>query len=297
MISRVVDYRERSFSSVNWLVVLAIVLMGASTVFAQLPTGTILGLVKDSSGAVVPGANVTVRNVENGQTRNIVTEADGSYRVPALPVGNYEVRAEKQGFRAEVQSGLTLTVSQEAVINFTLEVGTVGQTVSVTAEAPLVNTTSGSLGGLVNEQKMADLPLNGRNYIDLSLLQPGVSEQKGANTNNVAYVGTYFSSNGATVRSNNYLLDGAIMVNLWGASSASATSTTLGVDGIREYRVITNSFSAEYGLTMGSQMVVVSKGGTNSFHGDVFEYLRNSAMDAANYFDRPIAANNFRRLP
>ena len=117
---------------------------------------------------------------------------------------------------------------------------------------------------------MADLPLNGRNYIDLTLLQAGVSETKGPSNANVSYTGTYFVSNGATVRSNNYLLDGASLVNLWGASSASATGSTLGVDGIKEYKVITNSFSAEYGLTMGSQMTIVSKGGTNAFHGDVF---------------------------
>jgi len=167
----------------------------------------------------------------------------------------------------------------------------------VTAEAPLVNTTSGSLGGLVDEQKMADLPLNGRNYIDLTLLQAGISETKGPSSANVAYTGTYFVSNGATVRSNNYMMDGASMVNLWGASSASTTGSTLGVDGIKEYKVITNSFSAEYGLTMGSQMVIVSKGGTNTFHGDVFEYLRNSALDARNFFDKSIPANGFRRLP
>src|SRR5581483_5112521 len=96
---------------------------------------------------------------------------------------------------------------------------------------------------------------------------------------------------------NNYLLDGAIMTNVLGATSSSASGSTLGVDGIREFRVVTNSFSAEYGMTMGSQMVIVSKNGTNAFHGDVFEYLRNSALDAANYFDRPVLANNFRRLP
>jgi hypothetical protein len=286
----------RNFTQWTILLVLLSVVV-CPLVFAQLPTATILGVAKDSSGSVVPDVNVTARNIDTGQTRSATSDADGAYRLSALPVGNYEVRAEKTGFQAEVQTGLTLTVGQEAVINVTLQVGSVSQTVSVTTEAPLVDTTSGSLGGLVTEQKMADLPLNGRNYIDLTLLQTGVSESKGPSTANVSYTGTYFVSNGATVRSNNYLLDGAIMVNLWGASSASATNSTLGVDGIREYRVITNNFSAQYGMVSGSQMTIVSKSGTNSFHGDVFEYLRNSAMDARNFFDQSIAANGFRRLP
>src|SRR3990172_5231715 len=149
-----------------------------SVSFGQLPTATILGIIKDSSGAVVPDSSVTARSVETGQTRTTVSAADGSYRVSALPVGPYEVQLEHPGFSSAIRSGLTLTVSQEAVVNFTLEVGGVEQTTSVTAEAPLVNTTSGTLGGLVDEQRMADLPLNGRNYIDLSLLQAGITQHK-----------------------------------------------------------------------------------------------------------------------
>jgi len=263
-------------------------LWSASVAIAQLPTAAILGVVRDASGAIVPGTSLTARNVETGQTRTAVAGDDGSYRFSALPVGNYEVRVEQPGFRSQLRSGLTLAVGQEAVVNFTLEVGAIEQTVEVTAEAPLVNTTTGSLGGLVDEQRMADLPLNGRNYIDLTLLQPGIQQHKNVNYG-AGLTGTYFSSNGAPVRSNNYLLDGALMVNAYGASSASATGQTLGVEGIREYRVVTNSFSAEYGMTMGSQMVIVSKSGTNSFHGSLFEYLRNSALDARNYFDRKTA--------
>ncbi len=272
--------------------------VASATVFAQLPTATILGVVKDTSGGVVPDVAVTARNVDTDQTRTGTTDANGAYRFSALPVGNYEVRAEKAGFKANVQTGLTLTVGLEAVVNINLEIGSETQTVSVTAEAPLVNTTSGSLGSLVNEDRVADLPLNGRNYIDLTMLQMGVNQQVTGGSNNAAgFVGQYFSSNGAPVRSNMYLMDGAIMTNVLGATSGSASGSTLGVDGIREFRIVTNSFGAEYGMTMGSQMVIVSKSGTNSFHGDAFEYLRNSAMDAANFFDKPSAANGMRRLP
>ena len=276
---------------------LFLILVRAALAMAQLPTATILGVVRDSSGAVVPGASLTARNVETGQTRNGVSASDGSYRFPALPVGTYEVRAEESGFKAEVRSGLTLTVSQEAVVNFTLEVGAVAETVAVTAEAPLVNTTSGSLGGLVDEQKVADLPLNGRNYSSLTLMEPGISQHRTAVASSQVLVGTLFSSNGATIHSNNYLLDGALMQSFGGLSSASTTGSTLGVEGIREYRVITNSFSAEYGMVMGSQTVIVSKSGTNGFHGSAFEYLRNSVLDARNFFDRQTALTPGRLPP
>ena len=271
----------------------------ASSSFAQLPTATILGVVKDATGAVVPGAKLVARHLETGQARTTTSAADGSYRFPALPVGGYEVRAEQPGFQSGVRTGLTLTVAQEAVVNFILEVGAVTQTVAVTAEAPLVNTTSGSLGALVSEQTVANLPLNGRNYADLTLMQPGINQYRNYNvtpTASAGYNGVLFSSNGAGFRSNSYLLDGASMVNVWGNSSASTTNATLGVEGIREYRVITNSFSAEYGMTMGSQMIIVSKSGTNGFHGSAFEYLRNSALDARNFFDYKTPASQ-RRLP
>jgi hypothetical protein len=268
----------------------------AGRAFAQLPTATILGTVHDTSGSVIPGADVAAKNIETGQSRTTVSGEDGSYRFPALPVGNYEVRAELAGFQAIVRSGLALTVGRDAVVNFTLEPGSVQETVSVTAEAPLVNTTSGSLGSLVTEQKVADLPLNGRNYMDLTLMQPGIVPQTDKGSTGLSSSGMWYSSNGASLRSNNYLLDGAIMTNASAGTSASQDSSTLGVDGIREYRVVTNSFSAEYGLTSGSQVVIVSKGGTNQLHGSVFEYLRNSALDARNFFDYKSVASQ-RRLP
>src|SRR5438552_12012442 len=262
---------------------------------SQLPTATILGGVKDSSGAVIPGASITAKNVETGLTRTGVSAEDGSYRLSALPVGGYEVKVELPGFRTEVRSGLTLTVAQEAVVNFALQAGAVEQTVVVTEDAPIVNTTSGALGGLVDERKVAELPLNGRNFIDLTLLTPGITQQRNLGVA-ASTVGLWFSSNGAPLRSNNYLLDGAIMTNLTNGTSASQDGSTLGLEGVREYRVITNSFSAEYGMTMGSQVMVVTKGGTNTLHGSLFEYLRNSALDARNFFDYKTPASN-RRLP
>src|SRR5712691_7871631 len=281
-----------SLLTIWWVVAVAV------TAPAQQNTGTILGIVKDSSGAVVPGAGVTILNEETNLTRTVTTGENGTFRAPALPVGRYTVRVELAGFRTQAQRGLILDVAQELVVNPTLEVGAVPQEeVVVSGEAPLVNTTSSALGSVVNEQSMSDLPLNGRNYADLTMLQPGVSPQTLATTGGTATAsGTWFSANGAPVRSNNFMLDGAPMVNGGGSSAASEAGTTLGVDGIREYKVVTSAFSAEYGMVMGSQTLMVSKNGTNQWHGDVFEYLRNSALDARNFFDYQTASGG-RRLP
>ncbi|MBI2817200.1 MAG: TonB-dependent receptor [Acidobacteria bacterium] len=268
----------------------------SSVLVAQLPTATILGVVRDSSGAVVPQANVTARNVDTGQTRTVVTAADGSYRLPSLPVGNYELRVEHEGFQSSVHGGLSLSVGQEAVVNIALQVGAVEQTVSVTGEAPLVNTTSGTLGGLVDEKRMAELPLNGRNFVDLTFLQTGVQRDPASKSGGPIMRGDWFSGNGAPGRSNNFLLDGALMTNLNGNGPSTNADWSPGVEGIREFRVVTNSFSAEYGLKMGAQVMIASKGGTNAFHGSLFEYLRNSALDARNFFDRKTAVTP-RRLP
>ena len=269
----------------SWPVALALLLM-AIPALAQLPTATILGTVKDSTGAVVAGASVTVKNVDTGFSRTATTETDGSYRFNALPVGNYEEDVTDQGFNTESRTGLTLTVDQQAVVNISLTVGATAQRVVVTGEAPQVDTTSSSLGGLVSEQKIAELPLNGRNFLDLTALQTGVSSVGSTEGTVRGFGGDIFTSNGAPTRSNNYMLDGAVMQNFYGLNPQSVAKTSLGVDGIKEYKVITSLFSADYGMTMGSQTTIVSRGGTNQFHGDGFEYIRNADLDAKNFFDQ-----------
>ena len=274
-----------------------VMLCSAIVVCAQLPTGTLLGTVKDSTGAAVPNATITIQNVDTGLTRTVMTGPDGSFNAPELATGHYQVQAAHEGFKTATHAGITLEVTQQAVINFTLELGSTQQQVVVTGEAPIVNTQNATLGGLVNEQRIEDLPLNGRNYIDLSLLQPGVTADRNFGSGGGVSVGTSFSSNGASVRSNNFMLDGAVLQNISSRNPASLAGTTLGVDGIKEYQVITTNFQAEYGLTMGSQMVIVSKNGTNQFHGDGFEYLRNSDLDARNYFDPPPSTIGGHRNP
>ncbi len=263
---------------------------------AQAANGTILGTVKDASGAVVPDVTVTLQHVATGQTRTVQTGPDGAYRAPALPVGNYTVKFEKSGFNTQQQTGLVLDVAQDLVVNANLQVGTAVQEVEVTGEAPMVNTTSAALGGLVGTQQMAELPLNGRNYVDLVFQQPGVTKQIIASSGGFGSAGTWFSANGAPVRSNNTVLDGALMQNAFAAATSSENGTTLGVDGIAEYKVVTSAVAAEYGMVMGAQTVMVSKSGSNSFHGDAYEYLRNSALDARNYFDTS-AGSGGKRLP
>ncbi|MEQ1947696.1 MAG: TonB-dependent receptor [Bryobacteraceae bacterium] len=278
-------------------IVVAMIALFCGSLLAQLPTATILGVVTDNSGSVVPGATVTVKNADTGLTRTASTTQDGSYRFPALPVGNYEARTTQQGFETSVVTGITLTVSQQATINFSLKVGAVEQQVTVTSGALEVNTESASLGGLVDQQKLADLPLNGRNFADLTLNETGVVEAKNVGKS-AGNSGLMISTNGASHRSNNFLLDGTPMTNLYGSSSASIGGSTLGVEGIREFRILTNYFSAEYGLAMGSQVLMVSKSGTNAIHGSALEYLRNSKLDARNFFDAgtsppPFKRNNF----
>src|SRR5260370_15061831 len=179
--------------------------LAAIPVAAQLPTGTILGTVRDSAGASIPGAMVTLRNADTNLTKTATTEQDGSYRFPELPVGRYEIKAEAAGFRTETHTGLNLEVTQQGVINFSLQVGATTQQVTITIDIALVNTQDSTLGGTVNETKMAELPLNGRNYIDLALYMPGVNQDKKQRNS----AGTSFSVNGAPVPSNNFTFDGA----------------------------------------------------------------------------------------
>jgi outer membrane receptor protein involved in Fe transport len=257
---------------------LAALLLVVFPSFAQ-STAKIVGTVKDSSGASLPGAMVKVTDVDTNITRTLTTDASGFYNALELPTGNYQVEVSASGFKSVIRKGIALEVTQAPEINFTLEVGATEQQVTVSGEAPQVDTQDATLGNIVGQQSVQNLPLNGRNYVDLSILQAGVTPDRDSSGNGA----TSFSANGAPPRSNNFTLDGSITTTQEGRNPANAGST-LGVDGVKEYRIITNGISAEYGMAMGSQVVVVSKGGTNQFHGDAFEYIRNSAFDARNFF-------------
>lgn len=280
---------SRMVGGVKWsLVRVLVVTLLISAVWplrGQLPTATLLGTVTDEQGAVVAGATVTARNTDTGLSRTLTTAADGTYRFNALPIGSYQLQATHEGFEAATRTGLTLTIAQEAVVNIQLRVGATSEKLVVTAEAPLVETTNATLGGVVTPERIEGLPLNGRNYLDLMNFQPGVTNVTAIQGSLTDSGGAEYVSNGATPRSNSILLDGAILQNGFGLNSASVSGSSLGLDGIKELKVITNLFSAEYGLTMGSQTVMASRSGTNQFHGDLFYDLRNSALDAKNFFD------------
>ena len=274
-----------------------IVFLCSIALFAQGDSAALSGRVTDQKGLAVVGAKITAVNMNTNNTIPAETNEAGLYNFQSLPPGIYRITVEKEGFEMLVKPGLELHVADSVAINFTLQVGSISQSVTVSGEAPVVNTTASTLGALVNEHQVSDLPLNGRNYIDLTMLQPGV--QQTSHGSSAGSSGTWFSSNGTSPRSNSFYIDGASMVNQFGTGPNSIAGTTLGVDGIKEYRVVTSMFGAEYGMTMGSQMIIVSKGGTNNWHGDAFEYLRNNHLDARNFFDpQPsLIPSAYNRLP
>jgi hypothetical protein len=268
----------------------ALVLVAAcycSLAFAQEETAALSGQITDHDGLVVTGVKVQAHHAGTNVSYLADTNETGLYNFPTLPAGEYIVSATKDGFQQAVRPGVELHVSDVISLNFSLQVGSVSHSLTVEGGAPLVETTSSEIGGLVNSRQIEDLPLNGRNYIDLSLLQAGITNS--LNSTGMSgfggMTGTVYSSNGAPVISNNFLLDATQIANQSNWGTASFAGTTLGVDGIQEYKVLTSAYDASYGMSMGSELVMISKSGSNQYHGDVFEYLRNSALNARNYFD------------
>src|SRR3989449_5214656 len=260
-------------------------------VFAQSSsaTATILGVVKDSSGALIPGVSITVKQTETGQTRTAISSESGDYNVPLLPVGAYELTTAMPGFKQQVRSGINLVVGQQAVINLTLEVGAAAEQVTGTEEPPLVNTTLSSTSGLITEQQIKELPLNGRSFDRLLELNAGVVN----NTSNMAggAGGAFpaFSVAGHRQETNRFLLNGVDWVggNATGQfiTPSGASSQLLGIEAVREYNVLEHTYGAEYGKRAGGQVSIVTSSGTNQWHGNLFEYHRNSALEAKNYFE------------
>jgi len=262
-------------------------------VFGQGFSAAISGVVRDLTGLVVPGVSVTVRHVESGLTRTAVTSENGGYNIQALPVGPYELTTDLPGFKQQVRRGINLAVGQEAVVNLTLEVGSNAEQVTVTQEAPLVNATVSSTSGLINEGQIKDMPLNGRSFEQLLTLNTGTVN------NNVHSGGSSFSVGGKRTESNRFMINGVDYVgdNATGISIApqGASQQLLGVDAVREYNVLSYTYGAEYGKRAGGQITLVTTSGTNQWRGAVFEYLRNSALDARNFFDATPQAAPFKR--
>jgi Carboxypeptidase regulatory-like domain len=263
--------------------------MLVTLVKAQTTTATIVGTVNDSSGSAVPEAKVQVRNSGTGAIQVTTTDSQGRYRAPALPVGDYEVQTEKDGFQTAIRKGVTLNVGAEVVIDFSLAVGQVTQTVTVEAEVSQVETTSATLSNLVEPVQMRELPLNGRDFEQLVLLAPGVTVMQAIGFTNTHGMGNSFSVSGSRPTGQWEILDDNDVLNFVNRNSGSGVlGTSLGVDAIAEFQVLTNTYSAQYGGN-GAVINSVTKSGTNNLHGSAYEFFRNSALDARNYFD---PANN-----
>jgi hypothetical protein len=260
---------------------------------------SISGKVEDPSGAGIPAATVTVTNLETGATRAVATDETGTYRVLSLPVGQYQIKAEAAGFNTFLQTGIDLVVGQQAVVNLRLALAGVEQRVTVPAEGPLINTTTALVSGLVGEEQVKELPLNGRSFDNLITLNPSAINYTSNRRGGFTGAGNYFSVSGRRPNENLFLLNG---VEYTGGSIIAITpggvsGELLGVDAVREFNVVNGAFSAEYGKRAGAQVSVVTQSGTNQFHGNLFEFLRNSALDSRNYFDQakiaPFERNQF----
>src|ERR1700730_13359960 len=289
----------------SW-VALAVLLFGilvSVPTGAQVAGGTVSGTIVDSSGGIIPGARISVKNVATGVTRTVSTNSDGFYTAPNLLPGTYDVSFVAQGFKTEVRSGITLTVGAAQVLNLTMEIGTTTETVQVTTEASAVELASSDIGAVVSANTVRGLPLNGRSRTDLATLQPGVdtiytqpSFASGSDRGNRGF-GQQLTISGARPQQNNYRLDGVSLNDYANGGPGSVLGGNLGVDAIREFSVLTSNYSAEYGKTGGEVEYATTRSGTNQLHGAAYEFLRNSRLDARNFFDAgkipPFRRNQF----
>jgi hypothetical protein len=277
-------------------------LLIAPALQAQM-AATLSGSVADPLGAAVANAKVTATNVDTDVSRTSMTDSSGRYQFFAVPLGSYEVRVKKDGFAEAVRSGIHLVLGQDAIANVRLEIGQVSQQVKVREDVPIVSVTTRDTSGLVGERQVKDLPLNGRSYDLLLTLNPGVVnftwEKTGGLGVSNSTTGNNFSVSGNRPQQNLFLLNG---VEFTGAAEnnmqpGGASQELLGVDAVREFNVLRDSYSAEYGKRPGGQVIIATQSGTNQLHGSVYEFLRNNALDAPNYFDQgsapPFQRNQF----
>src|SRR5829696_4170598 len=291
VISRRLQMSERAWASFGrvaavFLVSVALVSGLPRGAAAQAVTGTIVGTVSDSTGAVVGGAKVTITNTGTGLTRTYTTDKAGEYTAPSLPTGTYLVTAEMTNFKTAALSGVELGVSQRVKIDVTLELGNMTESVTIEASTPLLQTSSSELGTTVVEEQIQTLPLNGRNFVSLTRTVPGVL--RGIPGTNIDGAGSLawrasasFSAIGQRSRDNNYMLDGVDNNETWLQTVVIFPS----VDALDEFKLQTSTYSSEFGRSLGGVVNLQIKSGTNSFRGSAFEFHRNDALDANNFFN------------
>jgi len=289
-------HAARTLKSRSGILILSLAL--SSPVFGQV-LGSISGFVHDPTSANIPGASVIVTNSETGLSRTLLADERGYYRALALPVGRYDVKVQREGFRNMVRFGIDLAVAQDAEVDIDMQVGVVREDVEISGEASLVNVATTSISGLVDERSVKDLPLNGRSFDNLITLNPGTANttvNRSASSTG-AGLGNNFSVSGNREDYNLFLLNG---IEYTGVSTADVipgglSGQLLGVDAVREFNVLEHTYGAEYGKRPGGQVSLVTMSGTNQFHGTLFEFVRNSAFDARNFFDQTSGPPPFRR--
>jgi len=278
-------HRRNRFSHFLFMALMVSItlILACAGLYAQADTGSIQGTIKDQSGAVIPGAKVTLKNEGTNLAITMTAGGDGSYIFSPVKIGTYEVSAEAAGFAKAVQSNVALELQQQLVVDLVLKPGTVTQTVEVTAAPPALQTQNASVGQVITSREVNDLPLNGRNFTFLAQLAAGVNTPE-ADTRGNAASGA-FSANGLRPGQNNYLLNG-IDNNSNAVDFLNGTNFAVlpPLDAIQEFRVETNDYSAQFGRAGGAILNATIKSGSNSFHGDAWEYIRNDHLDAADFF-------------
>ncbi len=271
-----------------FIAIFALAPLTVSVVRAQVDTATIVGTVQDATGAVVPGASVAVTATDTGIKTTARTDSTGNYVVTPLRIGNYSVRVEASGFKTETHAGIVLQVQDRLRVDFTMQVGSVNETVNVEAAVPVVQTESSALGDVVASQQITDMPLNGRDYTQLATLTTGVvkitessGNINGATSQTNGNAGGAFAVNGTRGNLNNFMLDGIDNNSNDNAGNVLQTN----VDAIQEFKVQTSNYSAEFGRSGGAVINATIKSGTNQFHGTAFDFLRNDALDSRGFFE------------
>ncbi len=282
------------------LVVLLFSALAISNLQAQVNTAVLSGTAMDTTGAVVAGAQIQATNAGTGISYTGTTDAAGRYTLPDMPIGTYNVAAQKAGFQKLVQTGIILTIGAHPVLDFALKVGQTSEVVEVHGQTSSVDTTTASVGQLVSPAQMEDLPLNGRNFTDLLALAPGIGTVPaggvgGGMSPTVYGMETNYAVSGSRPVGTSYMMDDLESVDAQDhGTGAGSIGTSLGMEGIQEFQIMTNTYSAEFGGT-GAAINMASKSGGNQLHGSAYEYVRNSALDATNYFDVPGYKPSFER--
>src|SRR3989440_2717560 len=288
-------YRKTYLGTCLTLLAVTLGFLFPAVSWGQVAGGTISGTVTDSSGRVIGNVQITINNLATGVTRDVTTNDGGFYSAPNLLPGTYQAKFSAKGFKTEARSGIALTVGATEVLDLTMKVGTAVETIQVTGEVPAIQLSTSDISAVVNATTVRELPLNGRSWTDLATLQPGVDAihtqpdfAAGTDRGNRGF-GQQLTISGARPQQNNYRLDGVSLNDYANGAPGSVLGGNLGVDAIQEFSVLTSNYSAEYGKTSGGVVNAITRSGTNTFHGSAYEFLRNSALDARNFFEDPTA--------